>query len=184
MTVVDPQQAGYLTVWPSGTSSRATSNLNFQAGQTIATTVIVPVSDDWRCGCSTAPPAPCSVHRRRHRFHAVRDTDGAGTMGPVTARIADSRSVCRSRVRCRRSGTVAVQVAAPGSGVAAAVLTVTVVDPQAGGYLHGVAVRDRPARHVEPELPGRADIATTVDRPGRPGRQDPAVQRLARGGAT
>ena len=46
MTVVDPQADGYLTVWPSGTNRPGYSNLNFQAGQNIATTVIVPVGPD------------------------------------------------------------------------------------------------------------------------------------------
>src|SRR5664279_1104577 len=43
VTVVSPQTAGYITVWPFGIEKTNTSNLNFQAGQNIPNTVIVPV---------------------------------------------------------------------------------------------------------------------------------------------
>src|SRR5664279_5339893 len=46
VTVVSPQSAGYITVWPSGIDKTNTSNLNFQAGQNIPNTVIVPVGAD------------------------------------------------------------------------------------------------------------------------------------------
>lgn len=43
VTAVAPTTAGFLTVWPSGIPRTDTSNLNFQAGQTIACTVVVSV---------------------------------------------------------------------------------------------------------------------------------------------
>jgi len=46
VTAVSPQAAGYLTVWPTGSTRTTTSNLNFPAGQTIATTVITPLGPD------------------------------------------------------------------------------------------------------------------------------------------
>jgi hypothetical protein len=46
VTAVSPQTAGFVTVWPSGIAQTATSNLNFQAGQSIPNTVIVPVGAD------------------------------------------------------------------------------------------------------------------------------------------
>lgn len=47
VTVVDPQVSGYLTVWPVTEPQPNVSNVNFQAGQNIANTVIVrlPVTD-------------------------------------------------------------------------------------------------------------------------------------------
>jgi hypothetical protein len=41
VTVTDPSEAGYLTVWPSGQPRPATSNLDFAPGETIANQVIV-----------------------------------------------------------------------------------------------------------------------------------------------
>ncbi len=43
VTVVGPTRPGFLTVWPSGSTRPATSNINFAAGQTIANQVTVPV---------------------------------------------------------------------------------------------------------------------------------------------
>jgi hypothetical protein len=48
VTVVAPQQAGYITVWPSGSTRPDTSNLNFQAGQTIANTVLIQLGTGGR----------------------------------------------------------------------------------------------------------------------------------------
>src|SRR5664279_1707860 len=42
-TVTFNTTAGYITVWPFGIDKTNTSNLNFQAGQNIPNTVIVPV---------------------------------------------------------------------------------------------------------------------------------------------
>ena len=46
VTAADPTSAGYITVWPSGTTMQQTSNLNFQAGQNIPNLVVVPVGAD------------------------------------------------------------------------------------------------------------------------------------------
>ncbi len=43
VTAVDPDQAGYITVFPCGDRPLA-SNLNFRAGQTVANAVLAPVS--------------------------------------------------------------------------------------------------------------------------------------------
>jgi hypothetical protein len=45
VTVVAPEQAGYITVWPSAAVRPDASNLNFQAGQTIANMVLIRVGD-------------------------------------------------------------------------------------------------------------------------------------------
>ena len=43
MTVTDPAGAGFLTVYPCGTSRPTASNLNFVAGQTIPNAVLAKV---------------------------------------------------------------------------------------------------------------------------------------------
>ncbi|MCL4448598.1 MAG: IPT/TIG domain-containing protein [Actinobacteria bacterium] len=43
-TATDAGKLGYLTVWPAGLPRPITSNLNFTPGETVANTVIVPVS--------------------------------------------------------------------------------------------------------------------------------------------
>ena len=58
LTVIaaDPA-AGYLTVWPSGNGLTDTSVLNFQAGQNICNTVVVPVGADGRIQIFNGAPA-------------------------------------------------------------------------------------------------------------------------------
>ncbi|MFJ7775377.1 PKD domain-containing protein [Streptomyces yangpuensis] len=48
VTVTNPAEAGHLSVFPAGGGTPTASNLNFTAGQTIANSVIVPVSADGR----------------------------------------------------------------------------------------------------------------------------------------
>jgi hypothetical protein len=136
VTVVDPQQAGFLTLWPSGDQQPATSNLNFQAGQNIATTVIVPVSGDWALRLFNGSFGTVQVLVDVTGYTLSGTPTASGTVVyPAAARIADSRSGLQIPGAVPALGTVAVQVAAPGGEVAAAVLTVTVVDPHAGGYV-------------------------------------------------
>src|SRR5664279_4171495 len=135
VTVVDPQGAGYLTVWPSGTAMPGTSNLTFQAGQTIAATVIVPVSADYALRLYNGSSGSLQVIVDVSGYILSGTPTAAGTIGPVTARIADSRLGLQIPGAVPALGSTAVQVAAPSSGVAAAVATVTVVDPQADGYV-------------------------------------------------
>jgi hypothetical protein len=46
VVVTAPQQPGYLTAYPSGTSRPTTSNINYVAAQTIANTAFVTPSSD------------------------------------------------------------------------------------------------------------------------------------------
>ena len=46
VAAASPAAAGYLTVFPSGTTRQETSSLNFQAGQNIPNLVVVPVGAD------------------------------------------------------------------------------------------------------------------------------------------
>jgi alpha-tubulin suppressor-like RCC1 family protein len=135
VTVVDPQDAGYITVWPGYGTRPDTSNLNFQAGRTIATTVIVPASDNGVIELFNGSFGSVHVIVDISGFTLAGTPTAAGTIGPVTARIADSRLGLQIPGAVTALGSVAVQVASPGSGVAAAMATVTVVDPPAGGYV-------------------------------------------------
>jgi hypothetical protein len=55
VTVVDPQAAGFVTVYPCANRSEV-SNVNFVAGQTVANAVITPVATDGRlCFFSNTP---------------------------------------------------------------------------------------------------------------------------------
>ncbi|MFI5998878.1 hypothetical protein ACIA98_00415 [Streptomyces sp. NPDC051366] len=61
VTVTDPQEAGHLTVHPAGQAAPTTSNVNFTAGQTVANSVIVPVSKDGEITVRNGAWAPSDV---------------------------------------------------------------------------------------------------------------------------
>ena len=61
VTAVTPTAAGFLTVWPSGTPQQQTSNLNFQAGQTIPNLVVVPVGADGKIQLFNGSPGPVQL---------------------------------------------------------------------------------------------------------------------------
>ena len=55
MTVTEPQQPGYVTVFPCGTALPNASNLNFIAGETFANAVIAKVGNNGNvCSYSSA----------------------------------------------------------------------------------------------------------------------------------
>jgi hypothetical protein len=45
VTVVNPEAAGFVTVWPCSAARPNASNLNFVAGQTVANNVVAPIGD-------------------------------------------------------------------------------------------------------------------------------------------
>src|SRR5664279_1166301 len=140
VTAVAPQAAGFITVWPAGIAWPGTSNLNFQAGQDIPNTVIVPVGTDGKIQLFNGSGGA---------VHLVVDVTGYTLAGAPTAagavvsvppaRIADSRVAQQITGAVPALGTATVQVTGqggvPDSGVAAAVLNVTAVAPQAAGFL-------------------------------------------------
>jgi|GEM_PF-645402 len=140
VTVVSPQTAGYITVWPFGIDRTNTSNLNFQAGQNIPNTVIVPVGQDGKIQLFNGSDGT---------VHLIVDVSGYTLSGTPTvpgavvsvtpARIADSRTAQQIPGAVPALGTAGVQVTGqggvPASGVAAVVLNVTVVSPQTAGYI-------------------------------------------------
>src|SRR5664279_92657 len=140
VTVVSPQAAGYLTVWPSGIGRTDTSNLNFQAGQNIPNTVIVPVGSDGRIQLFNGSAGTVHVLVDVTGYTLAGTPTTAGAVVSVTpARIADSRTAFQITGAVPALGTANVQVTGlggvPVTNVAAAVLNVTVVSPQAAGYL-------------------------------------------------
>jgi hypothetical protein len=139
VTVVQPQAVGHLTVWPSGTVRPDTSNVNFQAGQDIATTVLVAIGGDGRVDVFSGTTGDLDL---------VVDVSGylpAGPPGPgsvvpsAPTRLVDSRIGLGIAAALAPAGTARLLVTGvggvPSTGVAAVVLTVTAVAPRAVGFL-------------------------------------------------
>jgi hypothetical protein len=143
VTVTNPSAAGYLTVFPSGTTRPIASDLNFVAGQTVPNRVIVKVGNN----------GMVSIFNFQGSVDVVADVGGwfvdaasnpsatgAAFNGLTPKRILDTRT---AKGPVGAGGTITVQVASQG-GVppmtsptppAAVVLNVTVTNTTAASYL-------------------------------------------------
>jgi hypothetical protein len=138
VTVADPTDGGYVTVWPCGSVRPNASSVNFAAGQTIANAVISKVGTGGRVCIFTSASA-----------HLLTDTTGYYLEGSLTsldpARLLDSRAggatidAAQARIGIRPPGSVTpVQVTGRGgvpADATAVVLNVTATDPTDGGFV-------------------------------------------------
>ena len=155
VTVVNPQGAGFLTVFPQGSTQPFVSNLDYTAGQVTANRVIVPLST------SGATPGYISVYSSA-AADVVVDVSGyytaaAGTGSQFSAegapvRICDTRggnpsNLSGSAAQCNGTplvGTRSVQVsglAGVPSGAKAVVINLTGVLPTAPTFLTVFRIR-------------------------------------------
>ena len=137
--VTQPSQAGFLTVFPSGTARPAPSNINFNAGETTANLVVVKVGANGKA----------SVFNYAGAAHVIIDVAGwysggatgnAGRFEPLPpSRILDTRTGLGGAVRVGPGGTLDLQVTGRGgvpvSGAQAAVVNLTVTGTTADSYL-------------------------------------------------
>ncbi|MFC1420914.1 TolB family protein [Streptacidiphilus cavernicola] len=140
VTVTAPTAAGYLTIYPEGTPSPASSNLNWTKGVTIANQVVVPVGADGEIDFANHSQGTTQVVADISGYY-TSDSTGAGFTADGPARLLDTRAAVgvSTRTPVRANGTVVLPVAGrdkiPSTGVSAVVLNVTATDTRAGGYV-------------------------------------------------
>jgi hypothetical protein len=141
VTVVDPERAGFLTVYPCGSRTQV-SNVNFSAGQTVANAVIAPLSANGTlCFFSSAPA------------HVVADLNGyfptssgfqpVGPLRVLDTRPDNSANALLTVSKTQIGGSVELRVpmaalpagATPAEGVDAVSLNVTVTNPADSGFV-------------------------------------------------
>ncbi|MCU1396216.1 MAG: hypothetical protein JWM34_4644 [Ilumatobacteraceae bacterium] len=138
VTAVGPVGAGYVTVYPCGTRPNA-SNLNFVAGQTVPNAVLAPVSANGEiCLYSSVDT------------HLLADVNGWFSAGSSFSALNPVRLVDTRPTEAQGAVTVVKQKYGPGTilhvkvtgvggvptdNVGAVALNVTVVDPEAAGYV-------------------------------------------------
>lgn len=141
VTVTQPTQSGYLTVFPKGQSVPNASNLNFVGGQTIPNMVIAKVGSD----------GSVSVFNPAGAVHVVVDISGWFTEGGSFTSLSPSRVADTRPGQATADGlfsgagaigpgqTYNVQVLGRGGvplgGVSAVALNVTVTQPTQSGHL-------------------------------------------------
>ena len=141
VTVVDPDQPGFVTVFPCAGRSEV-SNVNFLAGQTVANAVIAPVSASGTVCFFSSTPA-----------HLLADFNGyfplaSGYTAVIPARVFDTRAgespnavLAVPKVQIGGSNELRVTMAGlaggitPASNLSAVSLNVTVTNPVAPGFV-------------------------------------------------
>jgi uncharacterized protein (DUF1501 family) len=137
VTVTQPSDAGYLTVWPTGAAMPATSSVNWRRGETVPNLVVVSVGSG----------GSVSMFNSAGSTHLVADVFGYFAPGRGSAfhpagprRLVDSRIGLggmsgplpgRSMFQLPVGGLAGI----PAGGNPTLVLNVTAVEPTASGYL-------------------------------------------------
>ncbi len=139
-TATNETSAGWLSAYPSGTSTPPTSNVNFQANTTVANRAIVPISLDGKV----------TIYNGGGRLDVIVDVTGWFSDGTDTTLTGEYTSTVPTRILDTRtagrpigSGQTAVTVAGLGPVPAmgapvqprAVLLNVTVTNPTAASFL-------------------------------------------------
>jgi subtilisin family serine protease len=139
VTVVDPATAGFVTVYPCGTTLPNASSVNFTAGATVANSVVSKIGGNGRV-CVYSPATTDLVIDATGWFGPT-----GGFTGVVPARLLDSRpglstvDGLQAGIGARPGGVITAvgvtgRAAVPADAVAA-VLNVTVTNPVAAGFV-------------------------------------------------
>jgi uncharacterized protein (DUF1501 family) len=132
VTVTNPSDDSWLTVWPTGEQRPLASNLNFVAKQTVPNLVL----------CKMGVNSRVSFYLDEGRGDVIADVvgyystkGGSGYMPVVPSRLVDTRKAQAVGPR----GTFDVQITGKGgvptSGVSAVAVNITVAEPTNAGYL-------------------------------------------------
>jgi hypothetical protein len=139
VTVADPTDASYLTVWPTGSTQPYTSNVNYVAGDAVPNVVIVPIGTGGSVSFSNFSGSA----------EVIVDVLGVFEGGPVPLLGGRFVSTTPTRALDTRLGiggfsqalaeqsvlTLAVGPAGVPANATAVLMNVTVAAPTAGGYL-------------------------------------------------
>lgn len=145
VTVTGATGAGYLTVWPAGTSRPNASSINFGSGQTVANTVLVSIGAGGVVDLFNGATGSAHFIVDVSGYTDQSGGDGRGAYGTLSpARILDTRSGIGAPKAALASGaTIHLAVVGHGGvppvndgfGYAAAVLNVAAVAPSGPGYI-------------------------------------------------
>ncbi|MEU7923170.1 right-handed parallel beta-helix repeat-containing protein [Micromonospora zamorensis] len=139
VTATAPTSAGFLRVYPDGTTLPDASNVNFVPGETVPNLVTVPMSNGNLRIRNTASGTVHVVADLQGYYAAT----GSGFRSVAPSRVLDTRSAGGSAFAPNTGRTVNLSGQIP-SGVTAVVLNVTVTEPTTSGVLtvhpYGTAV--------------------------------------------
>ena len=141
VTAVSPAAAGYLTVYPCGTTRPLASNVNYTTGQVIPNAVLAKIGTDGKVCIFTLAATDIVIDVNGYV------PDGASPSTVVPARVLETRSGAayqtidgKSQGIGRRTAGTVTELTVTGRGgvpadADAVFLNVTAVSPAAAGYL-------------------------------------------------
>ena len=151
VTVVTPNAAGYLTVYPTGASKPTASSVNYTAGQVVPNGVFVKVGTSGQINLFANAGCPQVIVDVVGYFEGTTPTLPGGFNGVTPKRLLDTRpdgTGVVQRTGCIAAsegagagrsltvtGTVNSQDTTVPDGAAAVALNVTVVNPSVAGYV-------------------------------------------------
>jgi hypothetical protein len=131
VTVTNPTQSGFLTVYPTGATLPVASNLNFVAGQTVPNRVIVPLGTGGQVTIFNGPGSVDVVADANGWFTDATGTGGTAYVATVPGRLFDSRSC-----RCGMGPGYVIDLQWIGQPfITTFVLNVTATNTSGGGYM-------------------------------------------------
>ncbi|MCX5146440.1 PKD domain-containing protein [Streptomyces sp. NBC_00320] len=137
VTVTNTVEAGHITAYPKGGAVPTTSNLNYEAGQSVPNMVIVPVSTDGYVELFNGGWAPVDLIADVTGYFTRSSAAGYTSLAP--SRFVDTREgLGTSKGQVSGYGSFGVQIADRGSvpkGATAVALNVTVTNPQEAGHV-------------------------------------------------
>ena len=140
VTVTDAAAAGYVTVYPDGTSRPTASNLNYPAGDTRANLVTVRLGSNGKVALASSNRSTIELVADVAGYYLDGTPSAAGAFVSLPpTRLLDTRGDNGATGPVVADSTIHVQVAGrggiPSSGVSAVVINVTVTEAGSPGYV-------------------------------------------------
>jgi hypothetical protein len=142
VTAVNESSSGFLNVYPDGTPTPYTSNLNYQGSTPIANLLITPVSPDGYIDLLNVSSGTTQLIADVSGYFTsdpAAPGDTTYTPMPAPKRILDTRSgLGAPKAKISGGATLALQIGGANgipAGVSAVAINMTAVNETAGGYL-------------------------------------------------
>lgn len=141
VTATEPQQGGYLTVFPKGVAQPLASNLNFSAGQTVPNQVEVALGDQGKVRIFNGSSGTVEVIADVQGYVSTTTSGTEGLFKPLPPdRILDTRDGTGGfSLPIPANSSINVQVTGEGgvptSTVDAVIMNATVTQPEGNGFL-------------------------------------------------
>ncbi|RKT09527.1 hypothetical protein BX285_6622 [Streptomyces sp. 1114.5] len=139
VTVTNPVTPGHIDAYPDGGAQPTTSNVNYQAGQTVPNLVTVPVGANGYVDLYNGGWGAVDVIADVTGYFTQSNAAGYNPVGPT--RLVDTRTgIGAPAGQVGAYSAVPVQIAnaapgIPGAGISAVALNVTVTNPRSDGHL-------------------------------------------------